>query len=70
MRARTDEVPTARVPPALILPCPPKSRGSLAKTRDVVNRLTYTEAALDTCAAQVRGVAAWDAANAAADTAK
>jgi hypothetical protein len=63
-------VPTARVPPALIQPCPTVARGGIVKTRDLVNRLTATRAALDVCSAQVRGVAAWDQANAAADAAK
>ena len=47
------------VPAALVRPCPKKQRGSLKTTADVVNRLTYTEGALDTCSAQVDGVRAW-----------
>ena len=48
------------VPAALTRPCPPKRRGKLITTADIVNRLTYTEGALDTCAAQVDGVGAWN----------
>lgn len=55
-----------RVPAALTRPCPPPQRGPLPTTAAIVNRLLYTEGALKTCAAQVDGVAAWDAANAAA----
>lgn len=53
--------PPPRVPAALIKPCPPKSRKPLVTTGDVVDRLLYTEGALDVCAAQVRGIAKWDA---------
>lgn len=49
------------VPAALVKPCPKKSRKPLATTGDIVNRLTYTEGALATCAAQVDGVRAWNA---------
>lgn len=48
------------VPAALTRPCPPKQRGPLTTTADIVNRLTYTEGALATCAAQVDGVRAWN----------
>ena len=48
------------VPAALVRACPPKQRGSLKTTGDLVNRLTYTEGALATCAAQVDGVRAWN----------
>lgn len=47
------------VPAALLHPCPPKQRKPLVTTADIVNRLTYTEGALATCAAQVDGVRAW-----------
>ena len=49
-----------RVPAALIRPCPAKQRKPLVTTGDLVNRLVYTEGALDTCAAQVAGIARWD----------
>ena len=49
-----------QVPGALTRPCPPKRRGHLRTTADIVNRLTYTEGALDTCSAQVDGVRAWN----------
>jgi hypothetical protein len=48
-----------QVPAALTRPCPKKRRGKLNTTADIVNRLTYTEGALDTCSAQVDGVRAW-----------
>lgn len=48
------------VPAALLRPCPPKQRKPLVTTADIVNRLTYTEGALATCAAQVDGVRAWN----------
>ncbi len=48
------------VPAALLRPCPPKQRGKLTATSDIVNRLTYTEGALATCTAQVDGVRAWN----------
>ncbi len=31
-----------QVPAALTRPCPPRRRGKLATTADIVNRLTYT----------------------------
>ncbi|MFC3208587.1 Rz1-like lysis system protein LysC [Aquamicrobium soli] len=48
------------VPTALTRPCLPRQRRPLKATRDIVNRLTYTEGALATCAAQVDGVRAWN----------
>lgn len=54
------EVVREKVPAALVRPCPPKQRGSLKANADIVNRLTYTEGALATCAAQVDGVRAWN----------
>ena len=48
------------VPAALVRPCPPKQRGPLKATSDIVNRLTYTEGALAACSAQVDGVRAWN----------
>lgn len=54
------EVIREAVPAALIKACPPKQRGPLKTTGDVVNRLTYTEGALATCTAQVDGVRAWN----------
>ena len=69
MVTRAEPVAAPRVPAALIRPCPPRQRGPLPTTGSIVNRLLYTEGALATCAAQVDGVAAWDAANAAADAA-
>lgn len=48
-----------QVPAALTRPCPTKRRGPLKTTADIVNRLTWTEGALETCAAQVDGVRAW-----------
>lgn len=50
-----------RVPAALVKPCPKKQRGPLLKTGDIVNRLIYTEGALDRCSAQNDGVRRWDA---------
>lgn len=50
-----------RVPAALIKPCPKKQRKPLRATGDIVNRLIYTEGALDSCSAQVDGVRRWDA---------
>lgn len=49
------------VPAALLRPCPPKQRKPLVTTADVVSRLTYTEAALSTCAAQIDGIRQWNA---------
>lgn len=49
------------VPAALVRPCPPRQRKPLVTTGDIVNRLTYTEGALATCAAQVDGIAKWNA---------
>lgn len=49
-----------QVPAALTRPCPKKQRGKLGTTADLVNRLTYTEGALDTCAAQIDGIRAWN----------
>lgn len=46
-------------PASLTRPCPKKRRGKLTTTADIVNRLTYTEGALDTCSAQVDGMRAW-----------
>lgn len=54
------EVIREAVPAALTKACPPKQRGPLKTTGDVVNRLTYTEGALATCTAQVDGVRAWN----------
>lgn len=48
-----------QVPAVLVRPCPPRQRKPLVTTADIVNRLTYTEAALATCSAQVDGVRAW-----------
>lgn len=48
-----------QVPATLTRPCPTKRRGPLKTTADIVNRLTWTEGALETCAAQVDGVRAW-----------
>lgn len=49
-----------QVPAALTRPCPKKRRGQLNTTADIVNRLTYTEGALDTCSAQVDGIRVWN----------
>ena len=49
-----------QVPTALTRPCPKKQRGPLNTTADIVNRLIYTEGALDTCSVQVDGVRAWN----------
>jgi hypothetical protein len=68
--ARVEPEPAPRVPAALIEPCPAKQRGPLKTTGAIVGRLIWTEGALDRCAAQVDGVRAWDAANAAADSGK
>ncbi len=54
------EVVRETVPATLVRPCPAKQRGPLKATADIVNRLTYTEGALATCAAQVDGVRAWN----------
>ena len=54
------EVVREAVPAALVRPCPTRQRGPLKATADIVNRLTYTEGALATCAAQVDGVRAWN----------
>lgn len=54
------EVIKERVPAALVRACPGKQRGPLATTGAIVGRLTYTEAALDTCAAQVDGIRKWN----------
>jgi len=62
-----EPTPAPRVPAALVQPCPAKQRAPLKTTGAIVNRLVYTEGALDRCAAQVDGVRAWDAANADAD---
>ena len=48
------------VPAALVRPCPPGQRKPLVTTGDIINRLTYTEAALATCSAQVDGIRAWN----------
>lgn len=48
------------VPAPLVRPCPRKQRGPLKSTADIVNRLTWTEGALDTCSAQVEGIRAWN----------
>lgn len=49
-----------RAPAALVKPCPKKQRGPLKTTGAVIDRLTYTEGALATCAAQVDGIRKWD----------
>lgn len=51
------------IPPELIKPCPKKQRGELKTTNDLVNRLVYTEAALDRCSAQIDGIAALNKVN-------
>lgn len=51
----------ARVPAALLAPCEKKQRGPLLTTGAIVSRLTFTEGALDRCAAKLAGVAKWDA---------
>lgn len=48
-----------QVPAVLLRPCPGKQRKPLVTTADIVNRLTYTEAALATCSAQVEGIRQW-----------
>jgi hypothetical protein len=54
------EIIQRKVPAALLKPCPKKQRKPLVTTGDIVNRLIYTEGALDTCSAQVDGIRAWD----------
>lgn len=54
------EVIRERVPAALLRPCPGKSRKPIVTTGDIVNRLTYTEGALATCAAQVAKIRKWN----------
>ncbi len=54
------EIVREKVPAALVRKCPAKQRGPLKATADIVNRLTYTESALDVCAAQVDGTRAWN----------
>ena len=50
-----------KVPAALLRPCPRKQRGPIETTGDVIDRLTWTESALATCAAQVDGIRKWNA---------
>lgn len=45
-------------PAPLLKTCPPKQRGALANVGALVDRLTYTENALDICAAQIKGLQA------------
>ncbi|TIR33264.1 MAG: hypothetical protein E5X35_11390 [Mesorhizobium sp.] len=51
-----------RVPAALLRPCPGKWRkaGGPATTEDFIVRGDVNGAGLDTCAAQVAKIAAWD----------
>jgi hypothetical protein len=54
------EVIREKVPSVLLRPCPPKSRKPVVTTGDIVDRLTYTEGALATCAAQVAAISTWN----------
>lgn len=50
----------AKVPAALIAPCPKPDRRKWKTTRDIVNTANANGAALATCAAQVDGVRKWN----------
>lgn len=43
-------------PAALLKTCPPKQRKKLETVGMMVDRITYLENALDTCAAQIKGL--------------
>lgn len=50
-----------KVPASILsLPCDPKRRGKLATTGDVVERLIYTEGALDKCRAKINAIRQWN----------
>lgn len=53
------EVVRETVPATLTRDCPAKQRGPLPTTQAIVDRLVYTERALDQCSAQVRRVREW-----------
>lgn len=54
------EVIKLKIPESLLRPCPGKQRGPLPTTQAIVDRLVYTEGALDQCAAQLGKVRDWN----------
>lgn len=55
------ELVRMKVPASILsLPCDPKRRGKLATTGDVVERLIYTEGALDKCRAKINAIRQWN----------
>jgi hypothetical protein len=57
------EIVRVKVPSALTTDCASKQRGPLPTTQQLVDRLVYTEGALDECAAKVRKIRQWNARN-------
>lgn len=55
------EIVRPPVPAALIRSCPPAYKGPLRVTQDLITRGDHNEAALNTCAVQVAGIAKWNA---------
>jgi hypothetical protein len=55
-----DRIVREKVPETLTRPCPKKRRTPpISNTQSIVDRLNYTEGALDKCSAQVSAIRKW-----------